>query len=128
MTFDLDELNCQNKDLDVGLDALGRNWNLFLHKTYLLAEFTCHLSKILSLIWALFLLQFGRLIGLRVRNPKQLSLHQMDFCSSRYSSRNGQRSILAECEIGLWMLWFPCSLFFLFFLPYMYKKVWILAF
>jgi hypothetical protein len=34
--------------------------------------------------------------------------------SSRYSSRNGQRSTLAECEICLWRLQFPCSLFFFF--------------
>jgi hypothetical protein len=107
LTFDLEELNCWNKDLDVGLDALGHNLNLFLHKTYMLAEFMCHLRKIISL-------KFGRLIGLQVRNPTKLSLHQMDFCSSRYSSRNGWRSTLAKYEIWLWRLRFPFSFFFYF--------------
>jgi hypothetical protein len=32
-------------------------------------------------------------------NPKQLSLHQLDFCSFRYSSWNSQRSTLADGEI-----------------------------
>jgi hypothetical protein len=92
LTFDLEELNCRNKDLDVGLDALRSTLDLFLHKTCLLAKFMCHLRKIISLSYELFfLLKFGRLIGLQVRNPKTLSLHLMDFSSLRYSSRNGQR-------------------------------------
>ena len=105
MTLDLKKLNCPNIHLDVGLDALESKLDLFLHKTCLLAEFMCHLRKIISL-------KFGRLIGLQVRNPKKLSLHQLDFCSSRYSSRNGWRSTLAKCEIWLWRLRFPCSFFF----------------
>jgi len=47
-SFDLDELNCWNKNLDVGLDASGCNLDLFLHKTCLLAEFICYLRKLIS--------------------------------------------------------------------------------
>jgi hypothetical protein len=43
--FDLEELNCWNKNLDVGLDASGCNLDSFLHKTCLVAEFICHLIK-----------------------------------------------------------------------------------
>ena len=32
---------------------------------------------------------------------KKLSLHQIDFFNSRYSSRNSQRSKLAECKTCL---------------------------
>jgi hypothetical protein len=43
-----------------------------------------------------------------------LSLHQLDFCSSRYWILNDQRSIVIECEIWLWRMWFLCSLSFYF--------------
>jgi hypothetical protein len=69
-----------------------------------------HISLILHLFW----MTFEALIGLWVRNPKKLSLHQLDFFSSRYSSWNGRRSTLADCEIGLWRLRFPCSSLFYF--------------
>jgi hypothetical protein len=36
------------------MDALGCNLNLFLHKTYLLAEFMCHLRKLISLSYKFF--------------------------------------------------------------------------
>jgi len=45
-------------------------------------------------------------------DPKKLSLYQMNFSNSRYSSQNGQRSRMAECEICLWRLWFTCPFFF----------------
>jgi hypothetical protein len=32
-SFDLEELNCWNKNLDIGLDALERNLDSFLHET-----------------------------------------------------------------------------------------------
>ena len=32
------------RKMDVGLDALGSNLDLFFHKICLLAEFMCHLS------------------------------------------------------------------------------------
>jgi len=114
-SFDLEELNCWNKNLDNGLDASERNLDSFLHETCLLAEFSCHLWKIISLSYNIvFCLKFGALIGIWVRNPPKLSLHQLDFCSSRYSSRNGRRSTLADCEIWLWRLRFPCSSLFYF--------------
>jgi hypothetical protein len=47
LSFDLEELNCWNKNLDVGLDAFKRNLDSFLHETCLLAEFSCHLWKII---------------------------------------------------------------------------------
>jgi hypothetical protein len=47
-SFDLEELNCWNKNLDISLDASGRNLNSFLHKTCLLEEFICHLRNIIS--------------------------------------------------------------------------------
>jgi hypothetical protein len=46
--FDLEELNCWNKNLDIGLDASERNLDSFLHETCLLAEFRCNLWKIIS--------------------------------------------------------------------------------
>jgi len=46
--FDLEELNCWNKNLDVDLDASKHNLDSFLHETCLLAEFSCHLRKIIS--------------------------------------------------------------------------------
>ena len=61
-----------------------------------------------------FWLKLEALIGLWVGNPKQLSLHQFEFCSSRYSSQNGWRSTLADCEIWIWRLQFPCYLYFYF--------------
>jgi len=42
-SFDLEELNCWEKNLDFGLDASERNLDSFLHETYLQAEFSCHL-------------------------------------------------------------------------------------
>jgi hypothetical protein len=47
-SFDLEELNCWNKNLDIDLDASERNLDSFLHETCLLAEFRCHLWKIIS--------------------------------------------------------------------------------
>jgi hypothetical protein len=38
-SFDLEELNCLNKNLDVSLDASKHNLDSFLHETCLLAEF-----------------------------------------------------------------------------------------
>jgi hypothetical protein len=61
-----------------------------------------------------FVLKFGRLISLQVRNPTKLSLHQMDLSCLRYSSRNGWKSSLTEYEIFLWRLRFPCSFSFYF--------------
>jgi hypothetical protein len=54
LNFDLEELNCRNKDLNVDLDALGSNLDLFLHKTCLLIEFICHLRKIIYLSYDFF--------------------------------------------------------------------------
>jgi hypothetical protein len=65
-------------------------------------------------MWAIFLLNFGMMIGLWDRNPTKLRLHQMDFSSSIYSSQNGQRSTLVECEICLWRLRSPCYFSFYF--------------
>ena len=45
---DLEELNCWYKNLDVGLDASECSLDLFLHETCLLAEFSCHLWKLIS--------------------------------------------------------------------------------
>ena len=53
-SFDLKELNCLNKKLDVGLDASKRNLDSFLHETCLLAEFSCHLWKIISPSYDIF--------------------------------------------------------------------------
>jgi len=53
-SFDLEELNCWNKNLDIGLDASERNLDSFLHETCLLAEFSCHLWKIISPLYDIF--------------------------------------------------------------------------
>jgi len=52
--FDLEELNCWNKNLDIGLDALERNLDSFLHETCLLTEFSCHFLKIISPSYGIF--------------------------------------------------------------------------
>jgi len=106
LNFDLKELNCWNKNLDIGLDSSKHNLGSFLYETYLLVEFSYHMTS--------FWMTFGALMGLWVRNPKKLSLHQLDFFSSRYSSWNGRRSTLADCEIWLWRPQFPCSSLFCF--------------
>jgi hypothetical protein len=107
------------KNLDVDLDASEHNLDSFLHETCLLAEFSCHLWKIISPSYNIV---FGwNLVGLWVRNPTKLSLHPMDFCSLRYSSRNDHRSTLADCEIWLWRLQFPCSFLF-YFLVFNFQK------
>ena len=107
-SYDLEELNCWNKNLDVGLDASERNLdssqNLFAGRIKLSS-----LKNHISLIWHRFWLKFGTFIVLWVRNPTKLSLHQLDFCSSRYSSWNDRRSTLADCKIWFWNLQFPCS-------------------
>ena len=54
-SFDLEELNYWNKNLDIGLDALERNFDSFLHETCLLAEFSCHLWKLISPLYDIFL-------------------------------------------------------------------------
>jgi len=72
------------------------------------------LKNHISLIWHRFLLKFRVFIEIWVMNPKQLSLHKLDFCSSRYSSCNSRRSTLADCKIWLWRLQFPCSFLFYF--------------
>ena len=54
-SFDLEELNYWNKNLDIGLDALERNFDSFLHETWLLAEFSCHFWKIISPLYDIFL-------------------------------------------------------------------------
>jgi hypothetical protein len=53
-SFDLEELNYWNKNLDVGLDASERNLDSFLHETCLQAEFNCHLWKLISPSYDIF--------------------------------------------------------------------------
>jgi len=48
LSFDLEELNCWNKNLDISLDASERNLDPFLYETCLIAEFSCHLWRIIS--------------------------------------------------------------------------------
>jgi hypothetical protein len=72
------------------------------------------LKNHISLIWHRFWMKFGAFIEIWIMNPKKLSLNQLDFCSSRYSSLNSRRSTLADCEIWLWRLRFPCSSLFYF--------------
>jgi len=75
----------------------------------------------ISLIWHLFWLKFGALIGIWVRNLTKLSLHLINFFRSKYSSQNDRRSTLADCEIWLWRLQFPCSFLFYFLALYVQK-------
>ena len=78
-----------------------QNSVVIFEKSYLL-HMTSGLAEIWSVYWPLS------------HESKQLTLHQLDFCSSRYSSWNGRRSTLADCEIWLWRLRFPCSSLFYF--------------
>ena len=62
-------------------------------------------------------LQFILVILIWVWDPTKLSLHQLDFCRSRYLSLNGQRSTSTYYKIWLWRMWFSwSSLFYFFFL------------
>jgi hypothetical protein len=65
-----------------------------------------HMTSCLAEIW-----KFYRPLS---QESKNIELHQLDFCSSRYLILNGQRSTLVECEIWLWRMWFPWSLSFYF--------------
>ena len=47
-SFELEELNYWNKNLDISLDASERNLDSFREETCLLAQFSCHLWKIIS--------------------------------------------------------------------------------
>jgi hypothetical protein len=53
-SFDLEELNCLNKNLDINLDVSERNLDLFLHETCLVVEFSYHLWKIISPSYDIF--------------------------------------------------------------------------
>jgi hypothetical protein len=44
-SFDLEELNCWNKNLDIGLDVSEHNLDSFLHETCLLGEFVVIFEK-----------------------------------------------------------------------------------
>jgi hypothetical protein len=113
--FDLEELNCWNKNLDIDLDASERNLDSFLHETWLLAKFRCHLWKILSPSYDIGLgWNLERLYSFESWIEKKLRLHQLDYCSSRYSSWNSRKSTLADYEIWLWRLRFPYSSLFYF--------------
>jgi hypothetical protein len=83
--------------------------NLFAGRIQMLS-----LKNHISLIWYILWLKFIACIELWLMNPKKFSLHQLDFCSSRYSSWNSRRSTLADCKIWLWRLRFPCSSLFYF--------------
>jgi hypothetical protein len=111
--FDLEELNCWNKNLDIGLDASECNLDSVLHETCLLALVVIFGKSYLPHVTS-FLAEIGASIALLVRNLKKFSLHKLDFYISRYSSRNGQRSTLTDCENWLWKLRFPCSSLFYF--------------
>ena len=89
-------------------------WTRFFMKPVCWQNSVVILKTNISLIWHLFWLKFGAFIGLWVKNPTKLSLHKLDFWSSRYRILNDQRSTLAECKIWLWRMWFPCPLSFYF--------------
>jgi len=77
-----------------------QNSDVIFEKSYL-----PHMTSFLAEIWSVY----------RTMSHKstKLSLHQLEFCSSKYSSWNSRRSTLADCEIWLWRLRFPCfSLFY----------------
>ena len=71
-SFDLEELNYWNKNLDIGLDALERNFDSFLHKTCLLAEFSCHLWKIISPLYDIFLAEIWRVDSSLTQESKKI--------------------------------------------------------
>ena len=128
MTFDLEELNCRNKDLDVGLDTLGRNLDLFLHKTCLLVKFMCHLRKIISLSYQLFLcwdLVGWYIFESRIQQNciciKWTSIDQ-DIQVGMDEGQHWQnaRFIFEGCDFHALCLFI--------FLSYMYRKVWMLVF
>jgi len=79
-SFDLEELNWWNKNLDVGLNASERNLNSFLHETCLLAEFSCHLWKIKSPSYDVFFL-FAKLLS--VYRPLSKESKKIEFASIR---------------------------------------------
>ena len=60
--FDLEELNCWNKNLDIGLDASERNLDSFLHETYCWQNsvvifeksYLPHMTSFLAKIWSVY--------------------------------------------------------------------------
>ena len=114
-------------------------WQLLLHLStmvailcqwlveLLLTIFSCHQQS--TIVWQnstvifekshipymkLFLAEIWSVDRSLSQKSNKIEFRQLDFCGSRYSILNDQRSTLAECEIWLWRLRFPCSFFFIF--------------
>jgi len=126
--FELQELNCWNKNLDVALDASERNLDSFLHETCLLAEFTCHLWKIISPSYDIF---FGW-------NLDRWYLFESEIQNNWFWIN--WTSVAPDIEVGMdegqhWQIarfeFEGCdfhALPYFIFLPYISRKVWMLAF
>jgi len=71
-SFDLEELNCWNKNLDIGLDASERYLDLFFHETCLLAEFRCHFEKSYLPHMTYFLAEIWRVYSPLSHDSKQI--------------------------------------------------------
>jgi len=78
-----------------------QNSHVIFEKSYL-----PHMKSFLAEIWSVY-----RNLS---HESKKIEFASIGFCSSRYSSWNSRRSTLADCEIWLWRLQFPCSSLFYF--------------
>jgi hypothetical protein len=111
-SFDLEELNCWNKNWMSVWMLRDIIWTRFFTKPVCWQNSLVILEKSYLLhMRSFFHLKCCTLIGRWVRHPNQLILHQIYFCNSRYLSQNGRRSTLADWDIWLWRLWFPYSTF-----------------
>jgi len=128
LTLDLKELNCLNKDLDVGLDTLGSKLDMFLHKTYLLAGFICHLRKAYLSHMSSFSAEIGYADRSSIQESNKIEfalneLLQLKIFKSERPKINIERMRDFSLKVVISMLFL-----FLFFLPYMYRKLRMLAF
>ena len=127
-SFDLEELNCWNKNLNIGLDASKHNLDSFLHKTYLLVEFSCHLWKIISPSYDIFFcwnLESWYVFEFEIQNHwvyiNWISVGQ----DIQVGMAKGQYWQIARfdfegCDFD--------ALRYFIFLPYKSRKIWMLSF
>jgi hypothetical protein len=110
----LEELNCWNKNLDVGLDASGCNLDSFLHETCLLSEFNCHLWKLIYPSYDIFLAEIWSVCRPLSQESKTITFASIGCLKLQIFNLEWTKATLVECEFWLWRLRFPCSSLFYF--------------
>ena len=125
---DLEELNYWYKNLDVDLDASECNLDSFLHETCLLAEFSCHLLKIISPSYDIILAEIWRVYRSLSKESKKIEfssigLRKLQILNFEWPKVNTgrMRDLTLQDMISMIFL-------FLFCLHYISRKVWMLVF